>query len=117
MSEYRLLMLTPSGKAVDAPVESAVLPGLDGRFGVLAGHADMLAGVSAGIMTYVKQGVTHSVLVGDGIASVNRGALKVRVEFVEEAPSALDAEERLENWKKRRAALIKTIAADVRGMV
>ena len=43
-----LYIATPQGEAFDAEVETVVLPGVEGDFGVLAGHEAFISALRAG---------------------------------------------------------------------
>jgi F-type H+-transporting ATPase subunit epsilon len=48
---FALKVVTPQRTVFQADAESVVVPGVDGYFGVLAGHAPMLAEVGVGSLT------------------------------------------------------------------
>lgn len=66
-----LEIVTPDGVKLAEPVEQFTAPGVEGEFGVLPLHAPLLTGLTAGIVTYVKDGQTHSVAIGAGFAEVH----------------------------------------------
>ncbi|HEY7298075.1 MAG TPA: F0F1 ATP synthase subunit epsilon [Xanthobacteraceae bacterium] len=69
VSPERLLF---SGEVVQVDV-----PGLEGDFGVLAGHAPMFSSLRPGIMTVHREGETLQVVVNGGFAEVNPDGLTV----------------------------------------
>lgn len=68
---FDLSVVTPEGEAYDGPVETVVLPGTEGDFGVLPGHEPFLTGLRIGTMTIRDSG-------GQEIhAAVSRGFAEV----------------------------------------
>lgn len=49
---FRLRVMTPAGVQLDVETPSAVLPGLDGSLGIMAGHAPIIAALCAGVVRY-----------------------------------------------------------------
>ena len=70
-STLKLEIVTPDGVKLAEPVEQFTAPGVEGEFGVLPQHAPLLTGLTAGIVTYVQDGQTHSVAIGAGFAEVH----------------------------------------------
>ena len=70
-STLKLEIVTPDGVKLAEPVEQFTAPGVEGEFGVLPQHAPMLTGLTAGIVTYLRDGQTHSVAIGAGFAEVH----------------------------------------------
>jgi len=76
---FELIVVTPEGQAFRDTVESVVLPGTEGYFGVLEGHEPFLTGLQIGVME-VEQGDTslHAAL-SPGYANVRADAVTVMV--------------------------------------
>jgi len=94
-----LRVITPDMVALDATVDSVVLPGLDGQLGVLAGHATMVTALDLGELRYKEGGQEHSMFVSGGFAEVRDNTLRVVTEAGEnvrdiDATRAQAAEER-----------------------
>lgn len=70
MERILLEIVTPKGRGVREEVEEVVVPGLKGEFGVLPGHAFMMASLKMGSLTYRKGGREHSLFVSGGYAEV-----------------------------------------------
>ncbi len=64
---YAFSLLTPEGEAFSGDVESVVVPGGAGFFGVLAGHAPMLAAVQHGILAVTTEEGRREYLIEDGV--------------------------------------------------
>ncbi len=50
MDTFKLEILTPNGEIFNASAISVVLPGEEGEFGVLAGHASLTTLLEAGFV-------------------------------------------------------------------
>ena len=76
---FELIVVTPEGQAFRDAVESVVLPGTEGYFGVLDGHEPFLTGLQIGVME-IEQGDTslHAAL-STGYANVQSDAVTVMV--------------------------------------
>lgn len=72
MAEDRihLQVVTASGVVFDARVSYVNVPLTDGSIGVLAGHAPILAAVSAGTLECDVAGKRQQIAVGDGIVQI-----------------------------------------------
>jgi F-type H+-transporting ATPase subunit epsilon len=98
-----LSVVAPDKSVVEQHVTATVLPGVEGYFGVLAGHSPMIAALKAGLLEYVDRvGNRHFVYVGGGFADV--GSERVIV-LADEAQQARDidlgrAEEMLEEARR-----------------
>jgi len=76
---FELVVVTPEGQAFRDVVQTVVLPGTEGYFGVLDGHEPFLTGLQIGMME-VKQGdTTLHAAVSTGYANVRPDAVTVMV--------------------------------------
>lgn len=96
---YNLQIVTPEREIFNASIESIRLPGLEGSFGVLRGHAPIVAALDAGIISMIDGEIRHHTLViGGGFFQVaNNKAILLAdsAEFAHEIdPDAAHAEER-----------------------
>ncbi|HLV65932.1 MAG TPA: ATP synthase F1 subunit epsilon [Polyangiaceae bacterium] len=66
-----LEIVTPDGIKLSEKVSELTAPSVDGEFGVLPSHRPMLAALTSGIVTYVKNGQTHAVAVGSGFVEIS----------------------------------------------
>lgn len=81
---FVLNVVTPEGEAFDGPVETVVLPGAEGDFGVLEGHEDFLSGLRIGEMTVrTAQGEELHAAVSSGFAEVHGDRVVVMVGMCE----------------------------------
>jgi F-type H+-transporting ATPase subunit epsilon len=74
-----LTVVTPEGQAYDEAVESVVLPGAEGVFGVLAGHEVFMTALQTGEMSIDTGSETLYAAVSKGFAEVHEDAVTVMV--------------------------------------
>ena len=80
-----LTIVTPQGIAFQGPVESVVLPGAEGEFGVLENHERFLSPLQTGeVEIKTEEGSTFAAIV-QGFADVASGEVTVLVESCEVA--------------------------------
>ena len=80
-----LVVVTPSGEAWRGPVESVVLPGTEGEFGVLPGHERFLCPLRTGeVEIRTPQGSVWAAISG-GFADVSGSEVAVLAEACEVA--------------------------------
>lgn len=83
MNSFDVEIMTPACRVFAGAVESLVLPGSEGSFGVLAGHVPMLARLAAGRIM-VRQGEQeHYFHCGPGVANVDPKHVTVLVDSME----------------------------------
>ncbi len=78
-------IVTPERRVLARDVDEVILPGVDGSFGVLPGHAPLLAGLGPGLAT-VRTGQRSEVLaISGGFADVGPERVTVLAETCERA--------------------------------
>ena len=55
MDKFKLEILTPNGEIYNGEAVSVILPGEEGEFGVLAGHASLTTLLEAGVVDVEKK--------------------------------------------------------------
>ena len=81
METFKLEIITPSGKIFSDDVVSVLLPGSEGEFGVLKGHASLVSLLNAGIIEVeTKNKEVESIAVDWGYAEVNESGVIVLVD-------------------------------------
>ena len=91
-------LVTPSTLAISEDVDMVVVPGADGDFGVLPGHAPILTTVRPGVINmYTNGAITKSLFVEGGFAEANPERCTVLAEGATDVAelSSSDAEARL----------------------
>jgi F-type H+-transporting ATPase subunit epsilon len=132
MATFHFDLVSPEKLAFSGEVDQVDVPGIEGDFGVLAGHAPVVAAVRPGMLTVTSGGTQEKIIVLGGIAEVSdkgltvladvatsvqdvdRGALADQIAGMEEklaekAGSELDREiERLDHFKSIQQQLNAT---------
>ena len=88
----RLSIVTPAREVVNADVDSVVAPGTEGEFGVLPGHAPLLAALKPGVVRWSTGSVNAAVAIGGGFAEVTQERVTVLAPAAEK-PEQVDAAE------------------------
>ena len=102
MAEFTFTIRTPAGSVYEAQVDTLVVPGTDGSFGVLAGHAPMIAGVAPGIVEARLAGETRVFAVSGGVADVSPPRTVLLVDEAVSAADIWDAQEKLARLRHER---------------
>ena len=77
MATFHFDLVSPEKLAFSGEVDQVDIPGWEGDFGVLAGHAPVIAGVRPGIITVTAGGQREKIIVLGGIAEVSEKGLTV----------------------------------------
>ncbi len=85
----RLELATPTRLVVSEPADEVVIPGVEGYFGVLPGHAPLLALVGVGEVMYRAGRAEHYLAVNGGFAEVGPDHVTVLSETAER-PEEID---------------------------
>jgi F-type H+-transporting ATPase subunit epsilon len=96
MAMFHFNLVSPEQVLFSGEVEHVVVPGSEGEFGVLAGHAPLVAMLRPGILKILGPGQPQRILVVGGFAEVGPDGLTVladRAVPVEEFDPAVIAEE------------------------
>jgi len=125
--ELMLEIVTPEKLAFSGKVEEVTVPGSEGEFGVLRGHASLLSSIQIGELSYTKDNKKICYAVDTGYAEVLSSKVTILVEGAERSDmidkdqarkDKADAEARLakmakedQDYEKVRAAVTK---ADMR---
>ena len=81
-----LEIVTPEAKVFSAPIDSVVIPTVDGEIGILPGHIPLLTQVADGQLQITRDGKVESLIIGNGFAQVQGDVVSVLAEHaLEEA--------------------------------
>ena len=69
-SEFSFELVTPERKVLSTPAFEAVIPGSEGYFGVLPGHAPFLTRLGIGELSYRDASGWHYLSAADGVVEV-----------------------------------------------
>ena len=132
MATFHFDLVSPEKIAFSGDVEQVDIPGVEGDFGVMAGHAPLVASIRPGIMTVTVGGKHEKIIVLGGLAEVSEKGLTVLADTAtsmqeldrevfanqiaemeeglkEEQGSALDrAIERLDHFKAIQQQIVST---------
>jgi F-type H+-transporting ATPase subunit epsilon len=106
MASFHLDLVSPEKLLFSGEVEQVDVPGSEGDFGVLAGHAPLIATLRPGILTIYREGGALKVVVNGGFAEVGPAGLTVLADMavaVEDFNPALLAGE-IKNTEESAAA-------------
>lgn len=101
--DFELSVVAPDRSVVEDRATSVVAPGLDGYFGVLAGHEPLIAGIKTGLLEYTDAGGRrHHIAVGGGFAEVNGSRVTILADDAKRAEEidVAEAERRLEEARR-----------------
>jgi F-type H+-transporting ATPase subunit epsilon len=77
MATFHFDLVSPEKLAFSGEVDQVDIPGLEGDFGVLAGHAPVVAVMRPGILTVITGGKKEKIIVLGGLAEVSARGLTV----------------------------------------
>ena len=77
MATFHFDLVSPEKLAFSGEVDQVDVPGWEGDFGVLAGHAPVVAAVRPGILTITAGGTQQKIIVLGGLAEVADDRLTV----------------------------------------
>lgn len=77
MATFHFDLVSPEKLAFSGEVDQVDIPGVEGDFGVLAGHAPVVAAIRPGILTITAGGKHEKVIVLGGLAEVSEKGLTV----------------------------------------
>src|ERR1700690_2219749 len=95
MATFHFDLVSPEKLAFSGDVDQVDVPGLEGDFGVLAGHAPVVAAIRPGILTVTSGGTKQKIIVLGGFAEVSDKGLTVLADVatsLEELDRALFAD-------------------------
>jgi F-type H+-transporting ATPase subunit epsilon len=77
MATFHFDLVSPEKLAFSGDVDQVDIPGVEGDFGVLAGHAPVVAAIRPGILTVISGGTQQKIIVLGGLAEVSDTGLTV----------------------------------------
>jgi F-type H+-transporting ATPase subunit epsilon len=77
MATFHFDLVSPERLAFSGEVDQVDVPGFEGDFGVLAGHAPVVAALRPGILTIITGGAKQKIIVLGGLAEVSEKGLTV----------------------------------------
>ncbi|MDQ0503481.1 F0F1 ATP synthase subunit epsilon [Xanthobacter agilis] len=80
MARLSFELVSPERLVFSGAVTEVIVPGAEGEFGVLAGHAPFIGTLKPGILTIKAEGAPKRYFVRGGFAEVNTGGLTILAE-------------------------------------
>ena len=77
MATFHFDLVSPEKLAFSGDVDQVDVPGVEGDFGVLAGHAPVVAAIRPGILTVTSGDMHQKIIVLGGLAEVSEKGLTV----------------------------------------
>src|SRR6266404_8345988 len=77
MATFHFDLVSPEKLAFSGDVDQVDVPGVEGDFGVLAGHAPVIAAIRPGILTVTSGGTHQKIIVLGGLAEMSDRGLTV----------------------------------------
>jgi F-type H+-transporting ATPase subunit epsilon len=108
--ELMLEIVTPEKMAFSGSIEEVTLPGTEGEFGVLWGHAALLSSVDIGELSFTKDNKKTCYAVNTGYAEVTGSKVTVLVETAER--SDLIDKERARRAKENAEGKLAKLSKD-----
>jgi F-type H+-transporting ATPase subunit epsilon len=105
---FRLEIVTPYGLVVNSKVEEAYIPGSQGDFGVLPGHAPFLTSLRIGELHYRREGEIHYLAMNRGFAEVTPAKTTILADTAEPAEE-IDIE-RAKSARARAEERLRTLS-------
>ena len=87
MKTFQAEILTPQKPVFSGEVEALQLKGALGYFGILAGHAPMIARLTAGRLKVTRAGKEYFYQAGAGFARVAKQRVSVLINNIQEIPA------------------------------
>ncbi|WP_419774721.1 ATP synthase F1 subunit epsilon [Halarcobacter sp.] len=92
MDTLKLSIVAPNGQIFSDEVKSVTLPGKEGEFGVLPGHASLVSSLTVGVIIIEKAESTEAVAINWGHVKVGESSVDVLVDGAVALTSGADSE-------------------------
>ncbi len=111
--QLQLEVVTPDRLVVSTTADVVVCPGVEGQFGVLAGHVPFLSALQIGEMYYKQGGKTEFLAVSGGFAEVTGEKVTIVAEAAEMGHEIdIERARRAQERAEKRMAAARTEAID-----
>lgn len=111
MDKLHLEIVTPQGQVFSDDVNSVVLPGSEGEFGVLPNHASLISLLKAGVIDIEDKDKKHDIVaISWGYAKINEGKVTILADGA--VYVAGDSESELANSLNKAKELIESMSSD-----
>ncbi|GAA8098263.1 ATP synthase F1 subunit epsilon [Helicobacter pylori] len=118
MALLKISVVVPEGEVYTGEVKSVVLPGVEGEFGVLYGHSNMITLLQAGVVEIEKENQKEHIAINWGYAEVTNervdiladGAVFIKKESDDRDDAISRAKKLLEDASSDRLAVSSVLA-------
>lgn len=119
MELFKLEIITPNGMVFDGDISQVNLPGSEGEFGVLAGHATLVSLLETGVIVYNRaDGREVAVAINSGYVKVDEekttcivdGAVALSGDDTQIAQALQAAKELLKSAEASNSAIASAVA-------
>ncbi|GAA7133553.1 ATP synthase F1 subunit epsilon [Helicobacter pylori] len=118
MALLKISVVVPEGEVYTGEVKSVVLPGVEGEFGVLYGHSNMITLLQAGVIEIEKENQKEHIAINWGYAEVTKervdiladGAVFIKKESDDRDDAISRAKKLLEDASSDRLAVSSVLA-------
>ncbi|GAA8097779.1 ATP synthase F1 subunit epsilon [Helicobacter pylori] len=117
MALLKISVVVPEGEVYTGEVKSVVLPGVEGEFGVLYGHSNMITLLQAGVVEIETENQKEHIAINWGYAEVTRERVDILADgavFIKRSDDRDDAISRakklLEDASSDRLAVSSVLA-------
>lgn len=83
MASLQLEVVTPDAVVIGCEADYVGVPGVEGEFGVLAGHIPFLSALAVGGLYYKADGATKYVFIAGGFAEISNNKVSILAEAAE----------------------------------
>ena len=112
MATFHFDLVSPEKLAFSGQVDQVDVPGSEGDFGVLAGHAPVVAVIRPGILVVTSGGAKEKIMVTGGLAEVSDKGLTVLAD-VATSMEELDRQAFAEQISDMEAKLPEKVGAEL----
>src|ERR1700742_1542448 len=112
MATFHFDLVSPEKLTFSGEVDQVDIPGTEGDFGVLAGHAPIVAAVRPGILTVIAGGSKQKIIVLGGLAEVSENGMTLladvatAVEDLDRAKFTATIDEMQEKLKEKEGSAL-----------
>ncbi|XPV69454.1 MAG: ATP synthase F1 subunit epsilon [Halarcobacter sp.] len=92
MDTLKLSIVAPNGQIFNDDVKTVTLPGKEGEFGVLPGHASLVSSLTVGVIIIEKADSTEAIAINWGHVKVSETSVDVLVDGAVALTSGADSE-------------------------
>ncbi|MFP6205020.1 ATP synthase F1 subunit epsilon [Helicobacter pylori] len=118
MALLKISVVVPEGEVYTGEVKSVVLPGVEGEFGVLYGHSNMITLLQAGVIEIETESQKEHIAINWGYAEVTKervdiladGAVFIKKESDDRDDAISKAKKLLEDASSDRLAVSSVLA-------